>query len=42
MNTSQAFDYIDDKFEDSNEKSAILSFIKRSERGIIKGLKIGF
>jgi UDP-N-acetylglucosamine acyltransferase len=38
MNVSQALDYIEDKFEKSDEKQEIISFIKRSERGVIKGL----
>lgn len=37
MNTTQALDYIQDKFDDSEEKSEIISFIKKSQRGIIKG-----
>lgn len=37
MNTSQALDYIEDKFDDSEEKTEIISFIRKSQRGIIKG-----
>jgi len=37
LNTTQALDYIQDKFDDSEEKSEIISFIKKSQRGIIKG-----
>ncbi len=39
MNISQALDYIEDKFEKSEEKLQIVSFIRKSERGIIKGFK---
>ncbi len=35
MNTSQAIDYIEDKFEQSDEKTAIISFVKNSQRGIV-------
>jgi UDP-N-acetylglucosamine acyltransferase len=36
MNISQAIEFIEGTFPESDEKSEILSFIKRSEKGIVK------
>ncbi len=37
MNISQALDYIEDKFTASTDRDYILEFIRKSERGIIRG-----
>ena len=37
MNVTQAIDFLEDKFEKNNEKHKIIEFIKKSERGILKG-----
>ena len=37
MNVSQAIDILENKFEKINEKQKIIEFIKKSERGILKG-----
>jgi UDP-N-acetylglucosamine acyltransferase len=36
FNTSQALEFIENDLPDSNERNAILSFIKESKRGIVK------
>jgi len=37
MNVSQALDYIEEKFEPSPDRDYIIQFIRKSERGIIRG-----
>jgi UDP-N-acetylglucosamine acyltransferase len=37
MNVSQALDYVEKEFTPSDERDYIVSFIRRSERGIIRG-----
>jgi UDP-N-acetylglucosamine acyltransferase len=37
MNTSQALDYIEEEFQPSPDRDYILEFIRKSERGIIRG-----
>ena len=37
MNVTQAIDILENKFEKINEKQKIIEFIKKSERGILKG-----
>jgi UDP-N-acetylglucosamine acyltransferase len=37
MNTSQALDYIEEEFQPSADRDYILEFIRKSERGIIRG-----
>jgi UDP-N-acetylglucosamine acyltransferase len=37
MNTSQALDFIEEKFTPSDDRDYILEFIRKSERGIIRG-----
>ena len=37
MNVSQALDYIENEFKPSPDRDYILEFIRKSERGIIKG-----
>lgn len=37
MNISQALEYIEDKFNASPDRDYILEFVRKSERGIIKG-----
>ncbi len=39
MNNSQALEYIEKEFKPSHDKDYILSFIRNSERGIIRGPK---
>ncbi len=39
MNTSQALDYIENRFAPSADRDYILDFIRKSERGIIRGPK---
>lgn len=39
MNVSQAVDYIEEKFNTSPDRDYILEFIRKSERGIIRGPK---
>jgi UDP-N-acetylglucosamine acyltransferase len=37
MNTSQALEYIEKEFKISPDRNYILDFIRKSERGIIRG-----
>lgn len=37
LNTSQALDYVEKEFKTSSDRNYILEFIRKSERGIIKG-----
>lgn len=37
MNISQALDYIEEKFKSSPDRDYILEFVRKSERGIIRG-----
>lgn len=39
MNTSQAIDYVDGFIDESLEKEVILEFIRRADRGIIRGFR---
>jgi UDP-N-acetylglucosamine acyltransferase len=39
MNVSQALDYIENQFAPSADRNYILDFIRKSERGIIRGPK---
>jgi len=37
MNISQALDYIEEKYNPSPDRDYILEFVRKSERGIIRG-----
>jgi UDP-N-acetylglucosamine acyltransferase len=37
MNTTQALEYIEKEFKPSKDRDDILEFIRKSERGIIRG-----
>jgi UDP-N-acetylglucosamine acyltransferase len=37
MNTTQALEYIEKEFKPSVERDNIVEFIRKSERGIIRG-----
>jgi UDP-N-acetylglucosamine acyltransferase len=41
LNTSQALDHIEKEFKQSPDRDYIIEFIRKSERGIIRGPKLG-